>query len=146
MEYVRGPTLRTLLQEARKSDRQLPLPVLGAMAVSICRALEYAYTSAGPDMKPRCIVHRDVTSTNVLLAVLAFLDLSPFRRLGFFGLRCRRQRPRCRAERGPLCFRRLPRRRANSSAVAVGAPLLSIMMTRTLPSLGGVLIRRLPGR
>ena len=67
MEYVRGVTLRALVDHHRAIGEAIP-PTLAAYIVSrICRALDYAHNFVDSTGTRLHIVHRDVSPGNVLL-------------------------------------------------------------------------------
>lgn len=67
MEYIRGVTVRALIDRHRALDEPLP-PALAAYIVSrVCRALDYAHNFVDDLGRRLYIVHRDVSPGNILL-------------------------------------------------------------------------------
>ena len=67
MEYIRGVTLRALIDRHRANGEALP-PTIAAYIVSrVCRALDYAHNFRDESGARLYIVHRDVSPGNVLL-------------------------------------------------------------------------------
>jgi serine/threonine-protein kinase len=68
MEYVDGRDLSQTLFQLRKLKELMP-PEIGAYVVScVCRGIHHAHTQREPDGRPLCILHRDVSPSNVLLS------------------------------------------------------------------------------
>ncbi|WP_224362865.1 serine/threonine protein kinase [Hyalangium versicolor] len=69
MEYIDGPNLRVLSRQARNVGVELS-PVLCAKMISYaCEGLAYAHDLADPRTgKPLGLVHRDVSSDNILIS------------------------------------------------------------------------------
>jgi serine/threonine protein kinase len=78
MEYVHGPTLRALLGAAAKKPIGIPAEVTAHVVLSMCAALDYAHNSTDVGGRPRKIVHRDVTPTNILLGMNGQVKLGDF--------------------------------------------------------------------
>lgn len=67
MEYIRGVTVRALIDRHRALDEPVP-PALAAYIVSrVCRALDFAHNFVDELGNRLYIVHRDVSPGNVLL-------------------------------------------------------------------------------
>src|SRR3954469_13775252 len=61
MEFIRGVTLRKLIDRHRELGEPIP-PARGAYVASrVCRALDFAHNAVGPDGRRLDIVHRDVS-------------------------------------------------------------------------------------
>lgn len=78
MEYIKGLTLRTLINTHR--TRRIPLPpdVAAYCASRICRALDFAHHFVGDDGHHLDIVHRDVSPGNVMLTWDGHVKLADF--------------------------------------------------------------------
>ena len=68
MEYLRGATLAALLRRAAREGRPLSSSFIAAVGAQVCAGLAYAHTKHGPDGQPLCVVHRDISPQNILLA------------------------------------------------------------------------------
>ena len=78
MEYVRGVTLRALIDHHRAIREPVP-PALAAYIVSrVCRALDYAHNFVDASGTRLYIVHRDVSPGNVLLSWDGQVKLADF--------------------------------------------------------------------
>ena len=67
MEYIRGVTLRALIDRHRASGEPLPPPLAAYITSRVCRALDYAHNFRDETGARLYIVHRDVSPGNVLL-------------------------------------------------------------------------------
>ena len=67
MEYIRGVTLRALIDRHRALGERIPVPLAAYIVSRICRALDFAHNFVDEFGKRLYIVHRDVTPGNVLL-------------------------------------------------------------------------------
>lgn len=78
MEYIKGLTLRTLINTHR--TRRIPLPpdIAAYCASRICRALDFAHHFVGDDGNHLDIVHRDVSPGNVMLTWDGHVKLADF--------------------------------------------------------------------
>ena len=78
MEFIPGPTLRSIIERHREVGRALP-QVLGAYITSrVCRALDFAHNFIGPDGHRLDIVHRDVSPGNVMATWDGHIKLADF--------------------------------------------------------------------
>jgi len=78
MEYIRGVTLRKLIDHHRAMGEPVP-PPLGAYIVSrVCRALDYAHNFVDDSGNRLYIVHRDVSPGNILLTWDGQVKLADF--------------------------------------------------------------------
>jgi len=68
MEYVEGPTFRTLVDQLAEYDILLPPGIVAEVGVQMCRALTHAIERKGPEGTPMNLVHRDLKPENVILA------------------------------------------------------------------------------
>jgi serine/threonine-protein kinase len=78
MSLVEGASVAGLLRECRKQDVSLPLPVIRALAVGLCDALDYAHGLRGPEGTPLRVIHRDVAPSNVLVSRAGEVVLTDF--------------------------------------------------------------------
>jgi serine/threonine-protein kinase len=69
MEYIDGPSLRTLVKRAGAQGLFLPPTVCARLISQACEGLAYAHDFADPDTgEPLGIIHRDVSPDNILLS------------------------------------------------------------------------------
>ena len=78
MEYVRGASVRQLIEAARREGRPFPLGCALSIAVEVARALQYAHTFAHPELGAMPLVHRDVNPSNVLVSRDGQVKLTDF--------------------------------------------------------------------
>ncbi len=67
MAYLHGEDLSAVLRESARSGRGVPLPQALYIIQGVCAGLHYAHEQVGLDGRPLEIVHRDVSTTNVML-------------------------------------------------------------------------------
>ena len=72
MDYVPGPDLREVLEEARRQGQFLPQEQVLAWADQLCDALEYLHSQQPP------ILHRDVKPANIKLTPAGTVKLVDF--------------------------------------------------------------------
>lgn len=65
MEYIHGESLRALLRTCK--GKPIPLPSALAVVLATCSGLDYVHEHAGPDGKPRHLVHRDISPSNIMV-------------------------------------------------------------------------------
>lgn len=65
MEYIHGESLRALLRTCK--GEPMPLPSALCIVLATCSGLHYVHEHAGPDGKPRHLVHRDISPSNIML-------------------------------------------------------------------------------
>jgi serine/threonine-protein kinase len=68
MEYVDGDPLARLAHAARERRVRIPVAVAAAIVVGVLRGLHAAHEATDEQGHPLCIVHRDVSPQNVLVA------------------------------------------------------------------------------
>jgi len=68
MEWVRGVSLRKMLDVSRRKKEPLPIPLVVALFVDVASALSHVHGAKDASGKPLRIVHRDVTPENVVVA------------------------------------------------------------------------------
>jgi serine/threonine-protein kinase len=78
MEYIKGPTLRNVIERHRELDRLIPAIIAAYIASRVCRALDFAHNFAGPDGKRVDIVHRDVSPNNIMATWDGHIKLADF--------------------------------------------------------------------
>jgi len=66
MEFIPGPTLRSIIDRHREIGRAMPQTLAAYIASRVCRALDFAHNFVGPDGHRLDIVHRDVSPGNVM--------------------------------------------------------------------------------
>jgi eukaryotic-like serine/threonine-protein kinase len=78
MEYVRGVTLRALIDHHRAIREPVPPPLAAYIVSRVCRALDYAHNFVDAAGTRLYIVHRDVSPGNVLLTWDGQVKLADF--------------------------------------------------------------------
>jgi serine/threonine protein kinase len=78
MEYVRGPTLKALVEHCGGTVGSVPQPITLNLAAQLCDALDHAHRQCDEHGKPLGIVHRDVTPANIILSDTGLLKLIDF--------------------------------------------------------------------
>lgn len=78
MEYVRGVTLRRLIDHHRAMGEPMPAPLAAYIVSRVCRALDYAHNFVDASGQRLYIVHRDVSPGNVLLTWDGQVKLADF--------------------------------------------------------------------
>jgi serine/threonine protein kinase len=78
MEYVRGPTLKELVQRAGATVGPVPQPITLNLAAQLCEALDYAHNATDENGNSLGIIHRDVTPANMILSETGLLKLIDF--------------------------------------------------------------------
>jgi serine/threonine protein kinase len=78
LEYLSGEDLRYLLQELHGRDDNFPLAMVCRIGASIAAALSQAHDLVLPDGARRCIVHRDVTPSNIIVCYGGITKLVDF--------------------------------------------------------------------
>jgi len=66
MEYVHGADLRAVLAAAQRAERAVPLETAIAIVSAAAAGLDHAHRRCGPDGAPLCLVHRDVSLSNIM--------------------------------------------------------------------------------
>ncbi|EPX59948.1 serine/threonine protein kinase Pkn6 [Cystobacter fuscus DSM 2262] len=68
MEYIDGPSLRTLIKRAAAQGLPLPTTLCARMVSQACEGLAFAHDFTDPDTgKPLGLIHRDISPDNILL-------------------------------------------------------------------------------
>lgn len=79
MEYVRGATLRTLIDKAvRRGMRGLPEKEALGIALQLAEALSYVHSRRDDNGRPLRIVHRDLNPANVIVSYDGAVKLIDF--------------------------------------------------------------------
>jgi serine/threonine-protein kinase len=78
LEYLSGEDLGHLLQELHERDASIPLGIVCRIGASIASALSQAHELTLPDGTLRCIVHRDVTPSNIIVCYSGVTKLVDF--------------------------------------------------------------------
>jgi hypothetical protein len=78
MEYVEGRNLRSVLNDARRTSRPLPVPLALHIASRLANALDYAHRKRDFDGQELELVHRDVSPQNVLMSDEGDIKLCDF--------------------------------------------------------------------
>lgn len=68
MEYVRGPTLRGVLNRCQQRGEKIPVKLALYVALEMTKGLGHAHSRTGEDGASLGIVHRDVSPANVLVS------------------------------------------------------------------------------
>ena len=68
MEYVRGKSLRDIIDTLRSRGEQMPLAYVIDLAIKLCEGLGYAHGAQDLRGRPMNIIHRDVNPHNVLIS------------------------------------------------------------------------------
>ncbi len=67
MAYLHGEDLSSVLRESARAGRGIPLALALHIVQGVCAGLHYAHEQMALDGTPLGIVHRDVSTTNVLI-------------------------------------------------------------------------------
>ena len=78
MEYVRGKSLRDIIDTLRARGEQMPLAYVVDLAIKLCEGLGYAHGAQDLRGRPMNIIHRDVNPHNVLISYSGDLKLIDF--------------------------------------------------------------------
>jgi eukaryotic-like serine/threonine-protein kinase len=78
MEHVHGQDVRAIRIAERNRQQRVPLGVALAIVHGTLSALDYAHEKAGADGRPLGLVHRDVSSSNVLVSYDGAIKLVDF--------------------------------------------------------------------
>ncbi|OJT18871.1 hypothetical protein BO221_39865 [Archangium sp. Cb G35] len=69
MEYIDGPSLRTLIKRASAQGVELPLAVCARLVANACEGLAFAHDFSDPETgEAQGLIHRDISPDNVLLS------------------------------------------------------------------------------
>jgi len=78
MAYLHGENLGAVLRRSAHAQRRIPLELALHIVQGVCAGLHYAHEQVGLDGQPLEIVHRDVSSTNVLVTYDGGIKLLDF--------------------------------------------------------------------
>jgi eukaryotic-like serine/threonine-protein kinase len=78
MEYIQGPTLRSVIDRHNELGRPIPATLVAYIGSRLCRALDFAHNFIGPDGRSLDIVHRDVSPGNVMITWDGHIKLGDF--------------------------------------------------------------------
>jgi serine/threonine protein kinase len=78
MEHIHGEDVRTMRLAASERKQGVPLRVSLAIVHAVASALDYAHARKGPDGKNLNLVHRDVSSSNILVGYEGAIKLIDF--------------------------------------------------------------------
>ena len=78
MEYVRGRTLKELVEHCARTTGAVPQAVTLNLAAQLCDALDHAHNRCDEHGKPLGIVHRDVSPANIIISETGSLKLIDF--------------------------------------------------------------------
>jgi len=78
MELIRGVNLEQFTQQLTDKKQPLPLELAVFIASRVARGLAYAHAKSDESGKPLGIVHRDVSSKNIMIAFAGDVKLTDF--------------------------------------------------------------------
>ncbi|MFN2566840.1 MAG: serine/threonine-protein kinase [Gemmatimonadaceae bacterium] len=78
MEFIQGPTLRTLIDRHRELSTPIPPTLAAYIASRVCRALDFAHHVMDASGRRLDIVHRDVSPGNVMITWDGHIKLADF--------------------------------------------------------------------
>ena len=78
MELIRGVNLEQFAQQHQDKQRALPVELAVFITSRVARGLAYAHAKADPNGRPLGIVHRDVSSKNIMIAFEGDVKLTDF--------------------------------------------------------------------
>ncbi|MGH7664019.1 MAG: serine/threonine-protein kinase [Gemmatimonadaceae bacterium] len=78
MEFIRGPTLRSVIDRHVELEAPMPHPLAAYVGSRVCRALDFAHNFVAPDGRRLDIVHRDVSPGNVMATWDGHIKLADF--------------------------------------------------------------------
>lgn len=78
MELVTGPTLDSVMRQARTAAGAIPLPIIVEILIQLCDALDHAHNLCDELGRPLRLIHRDVSPANIILAKNGRIKLIDF--------------------------------------------------------------------
>jgi eukaryotic-like serine/threonine-protein kinase len=78
MEYIQGPTVRSIVDRHRELARPVPPPLAAYIASRVCRALDFAHNFVDARGRRLDIVHRDVSQGNIMATWDGHIKLADF--------------------------------------------------------------------
>ena len=78
MEFIQGPTLRSIIDRHRELGRAIPQPIGLYIVSRVCRALDFAHNFVDQRGRRLDIVHRDVSPGNVMASWDGHIKLADF--------------------------------------------------------------------
>lgn len=78
MEFIRGPTLRSVIDRHRELREPIPRTLASYVTSRVCRALDFAHNFVAPDGRRLDIVHRDVSPGNIMASWDGHIKLADF--------------------------------------------------------------------
>ena len=78
MEYIQGPTLRSIIDRHRDLGAAMPATLAAYVASRVCRALDFAHNFVDQRGRRLDIVHRDVSPGNVMATWDGHIKLADF--------------------------------------------------------------------
>ena len=78
MEYIKGPTVRAIIERHCVLETPVPLPISAYLASRVCRALDFAHNFVSPEGDRLDIVHRDVSPNNIMATWDGHVKLTDF--------------------------------------------------------------------
>ena len=67
MEYVHGVDLRAMVSAAQRAGKSLAMDTALSIVAAAAAGLDHAHRRTGPDGRPLCLVHRDVSLSNIMV-------------------------------------------------------------------------------
>lgn len=78
MEYVRGKSLRDIIDELRAEGLGMPVPYVVELGMKLCEGLGHAHQARDSHGRPMNVVHRDINPHNILVSYTGDLKLIDF--------------------------------------------------------------------
>ena len=78
MEYVRGRSLREIIDQLRAQGQGMPIDYALRIAIQLCEGLHYAHAAQDASGRPMGIIHRDINPQNVLVSYDGSLKIIDF--------------------------------------------------------------------